>query len=207
MVPKNEQERYPFGRGNCSCGCGTITTISKRTDPRYGAVKDEPVRFVQGHQSLKSPPYRELPSGSKVCVSCNNVLNYSDFNNSKDKKDGLSASCRNCRSKRQSSEKYKIKANRIKRRSYLKKYGLTPESYEEKLTSQNGTCYICGNPETKIHPQTGLIKRLSIDHDHTTGQTRSLLCFRCNTVLGRIQDNPSLLRKMADYLEHHKPKD
>ncbi len=46
--------------------------------------------------------------------------------------------------------------------------------------------------------------RLAIDHDHKTGQVRSLLCKKCNGVLGLVDDDPALLRAAADYIERHR---
>ena len=59
--------------------------------------------------------------------------------------------------------------------------------------AQGGACLLCGE-------KFGT-KRLSLDHDHTTGKFRGLLCIRCNTGLGMLQDNPHLLRKAAEYVE------
>jgi Recombination endonuclease VII len=42
-----------------------------------------------------------------------------------------------------------------------------------------------------------------LDHDHKTQRTRGHLCPACNAGLGMFQDNPSLLRKAAYYLEWH----
>ncbi len=42
---------------------------------------------------------------------------------------------------------------------------------------------------------------ICIDHCHTTGRIRGFLCRRCNLLLGNAQDDPNLLRRMADYLE------
>ncbi len=39
------------------------------------------------------------------------------------------------------------------------------------------------------------------DHCHASGKFRGWLCDRCNKVLGLLKDDPSLLRKMATYLE------
>ncbi|MBO0813636.1 MAG: hypothetical protein J2P30_00555 [Actinobacteria bacterium] len=35
--------------GLCQCGCGQQTRISDRTDPRFGQVKGQPLRFIHGH--------------------------------------------------------------------------------------------------------------------------------------------------------------
>lgn len=61
-------------------------------------------------------------------------------------------------------------------------------------------CELCGSPETHKH-NSGGPKRLAWDHDHATNKFRGWLCGDCNTTLGKAQDNPSLLRKMAIYVE------
>jgi hypothetical protein len=43
---------------------------------------------------------------------------------------------------------------------------------------------------------------LALDHDHATRQVRGMLCRPCNTALGCVQDDPALLRKLAEYLEN-----
>jgi hypothetical protein len=73
------------------------------------------------------------------------------------------------------------------------KYNLTPEAYEAMLAAQSGRCAICR--ETMIPP--------CVDHNHTTGAIRELLCHRCNRVGGTVSDDPVLLRLAADYLERH----
>lgn len=61
---------------------------------------------------------------------------------------------------------------------------------------QNGRCKICGVDESE------LVKRLSVDHCHATGEFRGLLCERCNkNLLGHCGDDPVILRRAADYLE------
>jgi hypothetical protein len=66
---------------------------------------------------------------------------------------------------------------------------------------QNNLCAICQQPETAT--LNGKIKRLAVDHDHTTNQTRELLCNNCNSMLGYYNDNPELLEKAANYLKKH----
>src|SRR5258708_6798851 len=63
------------------------------------------------------------------------------------------------------------------RRKNLKQYGLTLESYDVLLKRQKSVCAIC-----KKTCATG--KRLAVDHNHTTGVIRGLLCYRCNVHLG-----------------------
>ena len=91
---------------------------------------------------------------------------------------------------------------RDKERDYtsklMKRYGITAEQYSTMLTAQGGRCAICGNPQPNK-------RRLSVDHDHTTGKVRSLLCSFCNRGLGYFQDSTNLLSKAMEYLaDHHR---
>lgn len=69
---------------------------------------------------------------------------------------------------------------------------------------QGNVCAICGKAEIGASPSKyGGVKRLSIDHDHTTGKLRALLCTRCNSMLGMAYDSPELLIAAAKYLIAH----
>lgn len=85
-------------------------------------------------------------------------------------------------------------------RYYLKKtYGLTIEQYEEMNSKQGGKCALCDKKETALS-RSG-VRRLSVDHDHKTGQIRGLLCMSCNTSIGKLGDNIEGLKKAIEYLE------
>lgn len=77
-------------------------------------------------------------------------------------------------------------------------YGLNIADYDELLTKQRKVCAICGKKETR-KDQFGIC-RLSIDHCHTTGKVRGLLCSKCNNGLARFKDDPKLLVAAANYL-------
>ena len=84
----------------------------------------------------------------------------------------------------------------------LRKHGMTLDRYEKMLLSQNSACAICNRPETLVL-KGGMKSRLAIDHDHKTGAVRGLLCSRCNTTIGRAEDDVLLLQSMIDYLKKH----
>lgn len=72
-----------------------------------------------------------------------------------------------------------------------KKYGITPEQWDDLFAKQNGCCAICGVRPTK---------RLHVDHNHHTGAVRGLLCNNCNLGLGKFGDNPNLTELATQYL-------
>lgn len=80
-------------------------------------------------------------------------------------------------------------------RQYL--YGVTPDQTAAMLAAQANRCAICGT-------EAGIGKNgLHLDHDHTTGKVRALLCGPCNNGLGLFKDDPARLRAAAAYLEAH----
>lgn len=94
------------------------------------------------------------------------------------------------------------------RKCYLKKrYGVTLEWYEDAKLSQSNVCAICKNAETAINPKTGEPRDMAIDHCHTTGKIRGLLCSKCNTSLGGFRDSIDTLKSAIAYLEYHGGKD
>ncbi len=79
-----------------------------------------------------------------------------------------------------------------------KLYGITLEEYRSMFEAQGGCCVTCGSLFAD-----SLARTLHVDHSHTSGEVRGLLCHRCNAALGLVSDDPQLLRALADYLEAH----
>ena len=83
-------------------------------------------------------------------------------------------------------------------------FGLTPDDYDRLLEAQGGVCAICNGPETHN-------SRFSIDHDHTCcpGRKtcgyciRGLLCRKCNTGIGSLDDSVAVLKSAINYLERN----
>jgi len=79
-----------------------------------------------------------------------------------------------------------------------KKYGITPEWFDEKLAEQGGRCAICGGSPSKGD------KHLAVDHNHSKGfgpeAVRGLLCHHCNTALERFESDPDWASRATAYL-------
>ena len=90
-------------------------------------------------------------------------------------------------------------SNRKKKLS--KKYNMTVEKYDSMLKEQNNCCKICSTHESEFN------KRLAVDHCHTTGKIRGLLCMACNILLGKAKDNINILNNAIDYLNNNNKKD
>jgi hypothetical protein len=80
-----------------------------------------------------------------------------------------------------------------------RKYGITIEQYNQMLADQKGICATpnCMNDGSEDKRR----RRLFVDHCHTTGKVRGLLCCTCNRVLGMLKESPPLIRGLADYIE------
>ena len=80
----------------------------------------------------------------------------------------------------------------VDKKSHLKmKYGLTEAEVSEMFAAQNFACAVCFEQIEKPH----------IDHCHTTGKVRGLLCGRCNRALGLFRENPTIVQAAVDYLK------
>lgn len=78
------------------------------------------------------------------------------------------------------------------------RYGITAKTWHDMFEAQEGRCLIC-----KTHEDETSRKRLFVDHNHTTGKVRALLCDPCNRMLADAKESSTLLRIAAEYLEEH----
>ncbi len=84
--------------------------------------------------------------------------------------------------------------NTSKERSIYARYGLSAKAHKELLAKALNCCEICQQSQDLV-----------VDHDHLTGKVRGILCRKCNTGLGLLQDNLTTIKKVVKYLE--KPQD
>jgi hypothetical protein len=87
-------------------------------------------------------------------------------------------------------EKDRIYHRNKARRRALEKFGLSPQDYERMYAAQDGKCAIC-----MTH-----FARLAMDHCHSSGRVRKLLCNGCNLALGYIKERADTALRMADYI-------
>ena len=165
----------------------------------------------------------------KTCNKCGVAQPLENFYKSPGMRDGRRGDCKECNLKAK-QERYiadpaaaiarvkrwqqanadRVNANQRRRRStpearlreraahLMRKYGLTIEQYDAMLETQGGGCFICGRP-----PRDDI--SLHVDHDHSTGKVRGILCFRCNNALADFNEDTTVLRKAIGYLTVHAP--
>ena len=131
----------------------------------------------------------------KKCCTCNEIKPLEEFF-WKVKNQTKESVCKSCSGKRAKNWR---EANKHKLRdtAYKRKFGITLEEYEAKLKNQKYCCAICGTHQNKL----GL--RFAVDHNHTTGEVRDLLCGQCNVAVGMVKEDITILSSMISYLMEH----
>lgn len=113
------------------------------------------------------------------CTQCAEHKPPSAFHKSAAKRNGLMAHCKVC--------------DALKGRT--RRYGITKERFEEMWGEQGGKCSVCSDILV-----LGTRDGCTVDHNHTTGEVRGLLCGLCNKALGLLKDSPSILEAAIAYL-------
>lgn len=137
----------------------------------------------------------------KICRVCGIGKPLSDYNRKVSSKDGKRSDCRDCQKEyhrkryAENPERHKAITRKNQRLYTAKKHNLSESDLEELYDLEGHSCAICG-----IH-ENDYGKYLAIDHCHSTGRVRGLLCTNCNTGLGNFRDDLSLLLRAVDYLK------
>lgn len=126
-----------------------------------------------------------MPRGHKQPIECGHV-------NGVHAGHGL---CRQCYFQR-----YKTTRIAANRKCRLKReFGITADDYKTMFDLQHGVCLICSRPESYV--VKGSLSRLAVDHNHTTGEVRGLLCHQCNLIIGNGREDPDVFKQAAMYIE------
>ena len=126
---------------------------------------------------------------SKKCTMCEVVKPLDNFAKQSNGVFGRTSACKPCRHQKYYKNNYDKDAHW--ERQIKRNFNMTPEDYQNMFDSQNGVCAACKKPTEG---------KLNIDHCHTTGKVRGLLCGPCNRGLGLLQDNPQTLANLITYL-------
>jgi len=165
----------------------------------------------------------------KTCPKCTVRKPLSAYHKNKCRSDGLATHCKECTSEmlrewrvanperakaisRKTKQKH-IDANRARCRAYAKAkraenpgyfrarhlkfaYGLTPAEWQAMFDAQEQRCKICGTNNPR-----GKRARWHTDHNHATGKVRGILCSKCNSGIGLMEENVEVLQKAAAYVK------
>lgn len=151
---------------------------------------------------------------NKCCNKCKQDKKSSDFFKDAAMIDGFSTICKDCKKQSvyewRSANKEKYNADQ---RAYQKahpemrygseikrRYGCTLEQYNQMLSAQGGACMIC----KRFHNPAEKRGRLYVDHCHTSGKVRALICSACNSMIGYAKDDTRVLAEAIAYIVRHK---
>lgn len=186
-------------------------------------LKDRKAKQSQANATRRKRHQQRVDEGDYVTPEfkqcngkCKRTLPIAEFHNSRGAADGKQAKCKQCVSDYQKANREERSAysrewrkkggaeQKLKERGYhlKRKFGLTLEQFDAMLAAQDGRCGACPATEpgsTNWH----------VDHDHaccpdkdkTCGNCiRSILCARCNQVLGMVQEDQSVLYYLIQYI-------
>ena len=135
----------------------------------------------------------------KTCTRCSCSKPITEFSFRRKGEPLLKSACKECHRERARGywAKKPLDTEVQRERNLRKSFGIGVKDYELMLEEQNHCCDICKRPASEFP------KRLAVDHCHSTGKVRGLLCMFCNTALGKFNDDIDLLRSAITYMEKH----
>jgi len=123
----------------------------------------------------------------KTCNRCKQDKDSTEFYKQKLTKDGLKCWCKECTREYNALYSPSNTGDRVRKKpvyNYIKtlkyNYGLSPTDYSDKLKRQKQKCAVCGEDKGN--------RRFCVDHNHETGQTRGILCSKCNHLVGAVEN-------------------
>lgn len=153
---------------------------------------------------------------TKKCTGCKVFKPVAEFTRNTATADGLEYRCRKCisrfnkryyeshkearkeeqKTRRANYEQYELDSQRESRWSRIHQINFTVVRYNEMFLEQKGCCAICGRHQSEFK------KALAVDHDHLTGEIRSLLCNPCNLIIGQLEIQSEIRVKCGKYLSN-----
>lgn len=127
----------------------------------------------------------------RKCSVCKVKKPYSEFHKDKSRLHGIMYICKVCQNDGLMNY-YSKNPDKRKSIKLKQKYGITLEDFKAMVKAQKGRCKICG-----------LKTKLNVDHNHDTGKVRGLLCHKCNTGIGLLNDDLEILEQAVEYLKEN----
>jgi hypothetical protein len=176
---------------------GTVYNVFNCPDK---VITETQARVLEAVKKLQYTP-NAMPT-KKLCTVCKVAKPFEDFYDGyKAKNQRYSTNkryphsrCKDCDHARVRTY-HKNNKDKVTKRQLVshrrRQYGINEEEYNNMIISQNNICAICHKPSHKT---------LHIDHDHITGMVRGLLCSNCNTGIGFLKEDISILTRAIKYL-------
>jgi len=137
----------------------------------------------------------------KECKKCLVNLPKESYSKQKKNKDGLYSYCKPCANKLKAvskKRKFAENPNYFRDRNFKDRYGISLQERDQLAVDQDHRCKICLTHESKVSRSV-----LFVDHCHTSGEVRGLLCDGCNKAIGHIKDNPTAIKAALAYITNN----
>lgn len=179
---------------------GTGESGTAASEPRFHAPRRRTTTNRRKPTTLKLPMNIDSAFPLVTCVGCGQEKGITQFRVMCFVRDLLRKKCRTCVNEDQ--RRWHERNVEAKQKFHLKyTFGITAEQYAAMLSEQGGVCAICKERET--FTRNGKRRQLCVDHCHSTGRNRGLLCGKCNVALGYFLDSQELLQSAIAYLSRH----
>jgi hypothetical protein len=172
--------------------CGQAKDLEEFALNRYGS-KTYRRRTCRECYNAAHPKH-EISGGPlhlvcNICNKCSEAKEISEFPRHRLCLYGVEHVCKACKldRRREFAALYPERAKDVDLKGH---YGITLADYHELHRKQQAKCAICGTSDEK----------LVVDHNHTTGQVRGLLCHLCNAMVGCARENIDILTQAIAYL-------
>lgn len=196
-MAKNAAAWYKFGAARW------WNTERPLTNPSSASARMADPTMPNDGQAVTCPePKAERPTTgwllenlSKRCSQCGQLKPITTFPKNTRTKDGRRSNCGDCQNGRK-RDRYAVRGEdrTEQHRKHLRRtYGLTQAQYTSMLVEQSGRCACC------LDDLAGP-RRPHVDHCHTTGRVRGLLCHHCNVALGAVKEDHRRIAALAGYL-------
>jgi RNase P subunit RPR2 len=165
----------------------------KKTDWQREDYKSNPEKYrAAARRYRERNPVEPKPKPKRTHCKHGHELTDDNVYQYVHERDGLVRECKTCATAKNHRRAGQLRENHLNR-----KFNMTVEQFNLRLSEQGGKCAGCGTTEP------GGMGSFHVDHDHETGEIRKLLCMNCNRCLGAAKDDPKLLEALALYLREH----
>lgn len=133
---------------------------------------------------------------TRVCSTCKVEKSFDEFNKDSRKKHGIRYNCKECERVRMKKYDTSDSGQKRMRVGRWKQQGIdiTHEEYVDRYTRLQGKCQICNKS----------FKTLCVDHNHSTGKIRGLLCRPCNIAISALMEDKDIMQNAIKYIEDTK---
>ena len=199
VLSREPNDKHYCAMWLCQCDCGEEKVIRGK-ELRKGTIRscgclrrEQAVINVKNRKSRSKKDWNQRTE--KYCPNCEQTFPIDKFGNNRSSYDGFTGYCKSCHATK--GRESRIRNWGSSRHHHLvRKYGITAVEADALLEKQDGVCAICQKIPDAISGASW-----HIDHDHSTGEVRGVLCHHCNTALGNFFDDLTIIGRAMNYLE------